>query len=69
MRSMMDSVQIGARLKDLRGDKSQQQIAELLGVSSMAVSKWERGESIPSDELKVAIAQLFGQSVQDIFFI
>lgn len=65
---MIDAEKIGATLKDLRGDRSQQAIADQLGVSAVSVSKWERGESMPTDALKVAIAQLFGRSVQDIFF-
>lgn len=65
---MIDAVRIGAVLKDLRGERSQQTIADLLGVSAVSVSKWERGESMPTDALKIAIAQLYGKTVQDIFF-
>ena len=65
---MINAERIGATLKDLRGDRSQQSIADLLGVSAVSVSKWERGESMPTDDLKIAIAQLYGRTVQDIFF-
>lgn len=65
---MIDAERIGATLKDLRGERSQQAIADQLGVSAVSVSKWERGESMPTDSLKIAIAQLYGKTVQDIFF-
>lgn len=65
---MIDTKEIGARLRDLRGERSQQMIADLLGVSAMSVSKWERGENMPGDGLKVAISELYGKTVQDIFF-
>ena len=71
---MIDTKVIGNRLRGLRGERSQQMIADLLGVSAMSVSKWERGESVPADGLKCAIVELYSQlygmdlTVQDIFF-
>lgn len=71
---MIDTKVIGNRLRGLRGERSQQMIADLLGVSAMSVSKWERGESLPTDGLKCAIVELYSQlygkdlTVQDIFF-
>ena len=64
----MDKERIGSRLRDLRGERTQQDIASALGVTAVAVSKWERGESMPADELKIPIAELYGSTVQDIFF-
>lgn len=71
---MLDTKVVGDRLKGLRGERSQQMVADLLGVSAMSVSKWERGENMPADGLKIAIAELYSQlhgkelTVQDIFF-
>jgi DNA-binding XRE family transcriptional regulator len=64
----MDNEKIGAKLRELRGERTQQDIANALGVTAVAVSKWERGESMPSDALKVQIAELYDTTVQDIFF-
>ena len=64
----MDSKKIGMRLKELRGKKTLATVAEDLGVTSMAISLWERGERIPNDEMKVRIAQYYGRSVAFIFF-
>lgn len=59
---------IGDRLRELRGERSQQEIAEALHVSPMAVSKYERGLITPSDEVKIAYAEYFNTTVQAIFF-
>lgn len=59
---------IGKRLRGLRGSRTQEEIASALGVTVMAVSLWERGERIPSDDLKVKIAGLYRKSVATLFF-
>lgn len=65
---MLDSVEIGKRLAELRGDRSQAEISEKLGISVSALSMYERGERIPRDEIKVKIANFYKKSVQSIFF-
>lgn len=60
--------QIGERLRSLRGDKTLNEVAEALGVSSMAVSLWENGKRMPSDEMKTKIAKYYGVTVTSIFF-
>ena len=47
---------------------SQQELANLLGVSQSAINKYELGTRKPSDKIKVKIAKLFNMSVEDIFF-
>lgn len=47
---------------------SQQELANLLGVSQGAINKYELGTRKPSDKNKVKIAKLFNMSVEDIFF-
>lgn len=64
----MDAKLIGARLKDLRGDRSQKEVADAIGVEVMTISNYERGERTPQDEIKVRLADYFGKTVQDIFF-
>lgn len=64
----MDSKKIGARLRELRGDRSQKEIADAIGVTDMAISLYENGERIPRDEIKRAIAKFFGVTVESIFY-
>ena len=64
----MDRVAVGQRLRNLRGDKTLDEVAKALGVTSMAVSLWERGERIPNDDIKIKIAAFYKTSVIDIFF-
>ena len=55
-------------LKELRGNKSQAEIASSVGVTKSAWAMYERGERVPRDEVKVKIAKHFGKSVQEIFY-
>ena len=59
---------IGERLKNLRGDKTQDEIAKSLGISKSAYAMYEQGNRVPRDEVKIKISKLFGVSVQDLFF-
>jgi len=49
------------KLYDLRkkGGLSQEQLAEQLGVSRQAVSKWESGKAIPESDTLVSISEYF----------
>ena len=48
----MDAAKIGERLKELRGSRSQKEVADACGVTDMAISLYESGERIPRDEIK-----------------
>ena len=65
----MDSKQIGERLRKLRGNRSQREVADACGITDMAISLYESGERIPRDETKIALAKFYGTSVEAIFFI
>lgn len=65
---MYDRKKIGQRLVKLRGDKSQEQAAKDLKVTYTSYRKYESGERIPRDELKIKIAKYYGKTVQEIFF-
>lgn len=58
----------GEKLRNLRGDKSQAQIAHELGVTPSAWAMYERNERTPRDEIKIKIAQYFNKSVQELFY-
>lgn len=65
---MPDRKKIGQRLKTLRGSRSLEDVANALEVTPMAVSLWERGERMPSDDMKVKIAAYYKKSVMALFF-
>ena len=45
---------------------TQERLAEALGVSFAAVSKWERGTADPSTSNLLALAKLFGVPAEDL---
>ncbi|MCL2299306.1 MAG: helix-turn-helix domain-containing protein [Firmicutes bacterium] len=59
---------IGINIKALRKEKdlTQEQLAEIFGVSFQAVSKWERGEGYPDITMLPTIANYFGVSLDDL---
>ena len=59
---------IAENLKSLRKsrDWTQEDVAEILGVSPQSVSKWERGETYPDITLLPALANLYKVSVDAI---
>ena len=64
----MDVERIGKTLVELRGDKTQIQVANDLNISDAALSAYEQGTRIPRDEVKIRIAKYYGVKVSDIFF-
>jgi transcriptional regulator with XRE-family HTH domain len=46
--------------------KSQEAIAEALGLSRQAIAKWESGESLPDINNIIALSKIFGISVDDL---
>ncbi len=59
---------IGEKIQKLRKEKglSQEDLAESVDVSRQAISKWERGESLPELNNLISIADLFEVSVDYI---
>ena len=57
------------RLEDLRRQHgiTQEQLAELLGVSRQTVGSLENGRYNPSIQLAFRIAHFFGRQIEDIF--
>lgn len=62
---------IGNQIKNLRLEKKvrQEEVAEYLGVSTQAVSKWETGASTPDIALLPKIATYFGVSIDELFVL
>lgn len=61
-------ISLGGKLYSLRMAKrmSQEQLAAVLGISSAAVSKWERDLSKPGIEMLWALADLFACSIDEL---
>lgn len=49
-----------------RANLSQEDVAEKLGVSRQAVSKWETGEAVPDTEKLIMIGELFDCSIDSL---
>ena len=64
----MDAMKIARRLIDLRGNKSQEEVAAAVGISRSALAMYEAGGRIPRDEIKVKLARYYDSSVEAIFF-
>ena len=58
----------GEILRQLRGDATQDETAQAIGVTKSAYAMYERNERVPRDEVKIRIANYFHKSVQEIFF-
>ncbi len=60
---------IGNKIKELRRTKglSQKDIADQLGITSQAVSKWENDTSLPDMSMLPDLAALFGIQIDDLF--
>ena len=56
---------LGERIREnrVRAGLSQEQLAELTGVSRQAVGKWEAGQAAPGAEKLQRLADLFGESM------
>ncbi len=60
--------EFGDFLYELRKEKglTQAELAQILGVTNKAVSKWETGEAMPETSQFVPIAQTFGVTVDEL---
>jgi len=56
------------RLQQLRKENgySQDALAEKLGLSRQAISKWERGESSPDTDNLIALAELYHMTLDQL---
>lgn len=63
------NIRLGEKIRTLRKQKniSQEVLAQYLGVSFQAVSKWENGDNLPDVTMIPAIACFFDVSTDDLF--
>ena len=64
------NLQIAQRLQTLRqaNGYSQEALAEKLGLSRQAISKWERAESSPDTDHLIELAKLYGVTLDELLF-
>lgn len=62
-------IKLGEKIKELRtrDGRTQENLADALGVTSQAVSRWEKGGSYPDMEMIPSIANYFGISIDELF--
>nr|MCR4698989.1 helix-turn-helix domain-containing protein [Bacilli bacterium] len=62
------NIKIADRLVELRKKNglSQEQLADKLGLSRQAVSKWERAEASPDTDNLICLAKLYGVSLDEL---
>ena len=59
---------IGEKLKKLRGNKTQTELAKELGILPSTYSNYESNYRVPNDEVKKKIARYYKKTVDEIFF-
>ena len=64
----MDNVKFGEFIAELRREKqwTQKELASRLFISDKAVSKWERGLSMPNVSMLIPMAEIFGVTVTEL---
>ena len=64
----MDQLKIGKFIADCRKQKclTQMQLAEELGITDKAVSKWERGIAMPDTSIMLELCDILGISVNEL---
>ena len=62
-------VQIGEKIKQLRNrdNRTQEMLANAIGVTSQAISRWETSGGYPDVEIIPAIANFFHVSIDELF--
>lgn len=63
------SIEIGKQLRELRtrDQRTQEEVAEALGVTAQAVSRWEKAACCPDISMLPAIANYFNVSIDRLF--
>lgn len=68
MKYEMNASDIGKKLVNLRGSKTQAEVAKMLKISVSALSMYETGCRIPRDNIKIRIASYYNKPIERIFF-
>ena len=65
---MIDQIKIGKFIAAKRKEKSltQAEVAESLGITDRAVSKWERGLALPDASIMLNLCSILGISITEL---
>lgn len=65
---MIDQIRIGKFIAGCRKEKSltQAQLAEMLGITDRAVSKWENGKSLPDTGTMIELCDILGINMNEL---
>lgn len=64
---MMNPIEIGKKLRSLRGNKTIKDVADAVGISRSALTMYEIGDRVPRDEIKIKLCRYYGADI-NIFF-
>lgn len=67
-KNVMRDNAVGEKLRKLRGNKTQKEVANALKILESSYSMYETGDRNPRDEVKKRISEYYGVSVEEIFF-
>ena len=59
---------IGEKLRKLRGKRTQQEVAEEVGISQSALHMYETGSRVPRDNVKIDLANFYKTSIEELFY-
>ncbi|MEY8428041.1 helix-turn-helix domain-containing protein [Lachnospiraceae bacterium 46-15] len=64
----MDQKKIGGFLRELRKEKgmTQEQLAEVLGVTNRSISRWENGVNMPDFDFVIELANYFDVGIEEL---
>ncbi|MBQ8605794.1 MAG: helix-turn-helix transcriptional regulator, partial [Clostridia bacterium] len=67
----MDTLKVGKNIAALRRSAgySQEKLADILGISPQAISKWENGKSLPETALLPRLSELFDCTVDSLLLV
>lgn len=64
----MNAVELGRKLKELRGSRTIREVEEATGIDASTLGMYEIGQRIPRDNNKIVLAEYYGKTVQEIFY-
>ena len=64
----MNREELGARLRELRGNRTLEDVSQATGIGRSALNMYELGCRVPRDEAKIKLAEFYGKSVEELFF-
>jgi len=59
--------EIGHRLKELRGEKTLEEVAEAVCITKNSLIAYEAGKRMPRDEVKINLSAYYGVSIDTLF--